>query len=90
MEIQKLPKSVLKLFENDHILADKSSWENFLKEHGVVDERHIKIATEGALVACIIEMGVYEELVIVSDDAGQFNIAGFLHALCSGPCRTDY
>jgi hypothetical protein len=31
---------------------------------------------------CGCRSGVAPALVILSDDAGQFNIAGFLHALC--------
>jgi hypothetical protein len=40
----------------------------------------VQIATEGALIGSIIEHGISEHLVIVSDDAGQFNV--LLHALC--------
>lgn len=45
-------------------------------------ERHKRIVTEGALVASILKHQFCPELVIVSDDAGQFNITGFLNALC--------
>ena len=40
----------------------------------------MQIATEGALIGSIVEHGISEHLVIVSDDAGQFNV--LLHALC--------
>lgn len=53
-----------------------------LKSIGITNQRHIKIATEGALYASVLSHGVSKELVILSDDAGQFNIAGLLHALC--------
>jgi len=82
MALQKLPKYVLSLLEDNRMLADKSSWESFLQGLGISDKRHLRIVTEGALVACIVETGVYRDLVIVSDDAGQFNVAGFLNALC--------
>lgn len=45
-------------------------------------ERHRRIATAGALVASLLRYGVSPEMVILSDDAGQFNVAGFLHARC--------
>ncbi len=62
------------------VFADDSQWEEFLKKNGVTKERHRKIATEGALFGSIMEHGLSRTLVIVSDDAGQFNI--LLHALC--------
>ena len=40
----------------------------------------IKIATEGALLGSVLHHGLPKSLVIVSDDAGQFNI--LTHALC--------
>jgi hypothetical protein len=46
----------------------------------VTDKRHIRILTEGALVGTLFRRGFNPNLVIVSDDAGQFNI--LLHALC--------
>lgn len=46
------------------------------------NERHRRIITEAALVASLISHGINPDLVIMSDDAGQFKIAGFLNALC--------
>ena len=43
-------------------------------------KRHIRIATEGALIGSIAEHGLAQNIVIISDDAGQFNV--FLHGLC--------
>ena len=43
-------------------------------------KQHIRIATEGALLGSVLNHGFCNELVIVSDDAGQFNI--LQHALC--------
>ena len=40
----------------------------------------MQIATEGVLLGSIIEHGISKHLVVVSDDAGQFNV--LLHALC--------
>lgn len=61
-------------FENDH------QWECFLADNGIDDERHKKIITEAALIGSIVERGISNNLVIVSDDAGQFNI--LMHGLC--------
>jgi hypothetical protein len=63
-------------------VGDQASCQAYLRELGLTTERHIRIATEGALVASLLCHGVSPELVILSDDAGQFNIAGFLNALC--------
>jgi hypothetical protein len=82
MEQQKLPKAELRLFAEDKVFSDKTAWEEQLKTLGVHKERHIKIATEGVLVASIVALGVFPELVIISDDAGQFKVTGFLNALC--------
>ena len=42
--------------------------------------RHRTLATEAALLGTLYAQGLREDLVILSDDAGQFNI--LLHALC--------
>lgn len=55
-------------------------WESFLKKLGILSAIHVRIATEGALLASVLEHGINPDLVIISDDAGQFNV--FLHALC--------
>ena len=49
---------------------------------GIKNERHIKIVTEAGLIGGLIENGINTELAIISDDAGQFDIWGFLHGLC--------
>lgn len=46
----------------------------------ITQQRHIRIATEGALLGSVLEHGFNPEIAIVSDDAGQFNI--LLHVLC--------
>ena len=43
-------------------------------------ERAVRIATEGALLGCLIEQGVSPELKILSDGAPQFDI--LVHASC--------
>lgn len=61
-------------------LQDEDQWKMHLNYMGIMNERHVRIATEGALIGSIVHHGFSKELVIVSDDAGQFNV--FLHALC--------
>ncbi|MDZ7761979.1 MAG: transposase [Desulfovermiculus sp.] len=82
MQAQKLPKKVLSLLEGleEKTFADEEHWNVALNALGISSSRHIRIATEGALIGSILEHGLNKDLVILSDDAGQFNI--FLHALC--------
>lgn len=82
MRQQRLPNAQLGLLCDNKRCLDKISWEHYLKSLGIESSRHIRIATEGALVGSIVEHGLNPELVIVSDDAGQFDVAGFLNALC--------
>jgi len=82
MNNQRLAKSILHLLE-DHYkkrFADLSEWETHLQKLQIVNHRHIKIATEGALLGSVLHHGLPRNLVIVSDDAGQFHI--LIHALC--------
>ena len=82
MKQQKLPHGPLAQLSQDQICADKAAWEAYLHSRGITTPRHIKIATEGALVGSVVHHGLSRELVIMSDDAGQFQVAGFLNALC--------
>jgi hypothetical protein len=82
MQTNKLPQIPLQAITQNlgKMFANDSQWSQFLSENGIVKDRHIQIATEGALIGSIIKHGLSKELVIVSDDAGQFNV--LLHALC--------
>ncbi len=78
---ERLPQTPLSLLRNHSLkeFADREQWEQHLQELGISKPRHIKIATEGALFGCVLSQ-IPRSLVIVSDDAGQFNILN--HALC--------
>ncbi len=82
MSVHKLPQFQLdKLVKiKDRIFNNLNEWTAYLKFAGIKSERHIRIASEGALVGCIIYHGLRPDLAIISDDAGQFNV--FLHGLC--------
>jgi hypothetical protein len=63
------------------VFEDYASWKAALDGLGIKSERHIRIATEGALLGSIYAHGsINPDLVILSDDAGQFDV--LLHALC--------
>jgi hypothetical protein len=67
-----------------HAFADQAAWQRHLRRLRVNDRSlnatQIRIATEGALWGAVQEHGFLRHAVIVSDDAGQFNVGR--HALC--------
>jgi hypothetical protein len=60
--------------------GDDAAWQAWLAQAGLAAERLVRIATEGALLGCLIEQGVSPQLVVLSDGAGQFDI--LVHASC--------
>jgi len=78
---QKLAKTVFSLLKEDKIFSDKASFEEYLESFRLTDKQ-VRVITEGLLVAHIVEQGIFPELVIMSDDAGQFRVSSFLNALC--------
>ena len=64
--------------------ADAADWRTHLERLGIaalkVHPDPVKIATEGALWGSVVAHGLLRDAVIVSDDAGQFNVGR--HALC--------
>lgn len=83
MRTQKLPKAQLDLLAGcgKSLFEDHTQWREALESLGFSSERHIRIATEGALLGSIRRHGhINPNLVILSDDAGQFDV--LLHALC--------
>lgn len=81
MAQHKLPISLLSQLEtqNFHIKAS-SEWYQWLDQQEIVNVRHRRIITEGALMGGLLAQGIPADFVIISDDAGQFNV--FDHALC--------
>ena len=78
----KLPNKMLTRLQehSEYIFPGEDSWEAHLDRLGFNRPKHRRIATEGALIGSLLEHGFRQDIVIVSDDAGQFNV--FLHALC--------
>ena len=63
------------------VFENYAQWNAALESLSINLERHVRIITEAALLGSILENGsVNPDLVIVSDDAGQFDV--LLHALC--------
>lgn len=66
----------------DVIVAGDKAWERQLRRWGIRAEEPRRIVTEGALVGTLLYHELYLDQPLISDDAGQFKIAGFLHGLC--------
>jgi hypothetical protein len=68
----------------DRHFADAPGWMGHLQQLGITDltvtPDPVRIATEGALFGSIKAHGFLRQTVIVSDDAGQFDVGR--HALC--------
>ena len=70
----RLKGALNRIFKND------DEWESFLKMVGIKSDKEVKIITEAALLGSILSHGINRDLVVLSDEAGQFNV--LLHALC--------
>lgn len=80
-ERQKLAQDVVaQLSAGPRQFACAAAWQARLAELHITAERHVRLATEGALLGQLIEQGVSPELMILSDGAAQFDI--LLHASC--------
>jgi hypothetical protein len=78
---QKLPAAVAdKLRRGPQAFVDAAAWQGRLRELEITQPRHVRIATEGALLGSLIAHGVSPELVILSDGAAQYDV--LVHAAC--------
>src|SRR5262249_28748558 len=76
---------IVRLLEHPgRCFADQAAWNSHLDELGIsalkVNPDPVLIATEGALWGSVKAHGFLSDTVIVSDDAGQFDVGQ--HALC--------
>ena len=82
---------VIKLLKDhrDRHFADHPAWQAHLERLGIaaitVTPNPLRVASEGALWGSIKAHGFLDETVIVSDDAGQFDVGR--HALCWIHCE---
>jgi hypothetical protein len=83
LEAHRIPRRHIELLKgcDRAVYEDHQHWTPALESLGINREPHVRIATEAALLGSIMEHGsANPNLVIVSDDAGQFDV--LLHALC--------
>jgi len=69
-----------KLTHGPREFVGEQAWQSRLTELAITTERHVLIATEGALIGGLVARGVSPELLVLSDGAPQFVI--FVHAGC--------
>jgi hypothetical protein len=80
-EQQKLAAALVgQLTQGPQKFGEEAAWQARLTELGITDERHVRIATEGALLGGLIARGVSPDLGVISDGAPQFVL--FVHAGC--------
>jgi len=78
---QKLPAAVVdQLRRGPRAFVDTAAWQGRLRELGITKRRHVRIASEGALLGSLIAHGVSPQLAILSDGAGQYDVLA--HAAC--------
>jgi hypothetical protein len=82
MQEQKLPQGPWEQLKNSttRVFEGAEQWQAHLCALNLTTKRHIRIATEGVLLGALRQGGLLETLVIVSDNAGQFNV--LTHGLC--------
>jgi transposase IS66 family protein len=80
-ERQQLPAAPFaQLTQGPQEFAGEDAWKARLAHLAITDERHVRIATEGALLGGLIARGVSPDLGVLSDGALQFVI--LVHAAC--------
>jgi hypothetical protein len=80
-ERQKLATAVVaQLTQGPLELVSEPAWQAHLRALAITDERHVRIATEGALLGGLVARGVAPDVVVLSDGAPQFVV--FVHASC--------
>ena len=84
MKSEKMPQYQLDVLRSSmrREFDTKEEWQSWLTQCRIIRSRHIKIASEAALLAGALKAGLNRNLVILSDDAGQFNVPMLRHALC--------
>jgi Transposase IS66 family len=84
LECFDLPETLLSRLKADTgwLYEDDASWAARLDAWEIRSAEHRRLLTEGALWANLLEHDLYNDLVFVSDDAAQFKLLAFLHALC--------
>jgi hypothetical protein len=80
-ERQKLATALVEqLTQGPQEFVGAPAWQGRLAELAILDQRHVRIATEGVLLGGLVARGVSPDLGVVSDGAPQFTV--FVHGAC--------
>lgn len=88
MEHFKLPRYLLERIGKglkvgeSWVVEGRGGWEQQLEYWEITSEQHRRIVTEAALYGSLLEHGLYDAMILISDDAKQFKVFGFLTGLC--------
>jgi len=78
---QHLAEAVVdQLTQGPQQFTGEAAWQARLAALAIDDKRHVRIATEGAMLGGLVARGVSPDLVVLSDGAPQFVV--FVHASC--------
>lgn len=66
----------------DGAWSGREAWEEQLNSWGVTNETHRRQVSEAALFGKLLTETWYDDLGLISDDAPQFKLFGFVHGLC--------
>lgn len=69
----------MSLYQGDKFTTE-AAWKDFLASRNIIKEAEIRLITEAALFASVIENGIPRDLGVHGDDAGQFD--AFVRSLC--------
>jgi hypothetical protein len=64
------------------VFVDDQAWAAQLKTWKITNEQSQRLLTEAALWASMLQHELYTDVALISDDAKQFKVQGFLHGLC--------
>ena len=67
-------------FSAEVLAREESQWSSYLESNGILTPKAKRLISEAALLGGLMEKGVSEQLRILSDGAGQFNV--LVHSLC--------
>lgn len=88
MEHFKLPRYLLErigegLTAGEYwVVQGRADWDSQLEYWGITSAQHRRIVTEAGLYGSLLQHELYDEMTLISDDAKQFKVLGFLNSLC--------
>ena len=79
---QKRLREVVEQEDGRIIVTGAAEWNTQLEHWGIRGDEPRRLTTEAALWGCLMYHDLYMHQPIISDDAGQFKLLGYLHGLC--------